>query len=163
MQECFCIISVFMFAFLSTQECICWLLACKCMSQRLHKVEPVPESVSTSCFSSSQPKNGDKFTSTCISASVLSMLHRARESFLCLALFESAPLEMTHASVIGSPLSESLRQQLVWLTVPHLSVSANRESKLDVVQPLKNNLSMTNTGEDCHFPVRVQSWTVFDE
>lgn len=83
------------------------------MLLRLHKADSMPEPAPTSCVSSSQPKNRDEFTPTCITASGFSVLHRAEETFSCLALFQSAPLEMTHASVIGRPRSASLRRELV--------------------------------------------------
>lgn len=116
-----------------------WLLAFKCMLQRLHKADSVPEPAPASCVSSSEPVNRDEFTLTRISASVSSVLHRAGQSLSCFALFESVPLETTHASVIGSPQSAALYGSSYSSTVraPYNAGSAVRESKL-----LKNNQAL---------------------
>lgn len=73
------------------------------------------------------------------------------ESFSCLALFQSSPLELTHASVIGSPQSTA-RGAGATLTVgaPYNAVSAIGESKLDMAQTIKrkkNTAVMKTRGE----------------
>lgn len=72
----------------------------------------------------------------CLCNQVCSTVHG--EGFSCLALFQSSPLELTHASVIGSPQSTA-RGAGATLTVgaPYNAESAIGESKLDMAQTLK--------------------------
>lgn len=129
---------VFMFAFLSTQECICWLLACKCMSQRLYRADSVPEPAPTSCVSSSQSQNKDEVylhmhQRLCIECASLS-----RGKFFMFAIISKCSFR--NDSCISNWQCGSTAAASLTIHATYNVVSADRESELDTAQAFKKTM-----------------------